>query len=100
MDIASATKADFEPFINDEFTVGIDDRHSESMNLIDVSGYLETTTRGMPREAFSVLFQGPVGPIHPQRMYDFHHTDLGDFSLFLVPIREDAEGVVYQSIVA
>lgn len=98
MDIASAIQADFEPFLNEEFAVGIEEGHVESMRLFEIKAYSEELTKGYSRKPFSMLFRGPIGTAYPQRIYAFHHSELGDFSLFLVPIREDADGVVYESI--
>lgn len=100
MDIATATKSDFEPFVDKDFTVDVEEGHSESITLIEVKTYSEEMSKGYPREPFSLLFRGPVGRTYPQQMYDFHHNELGDFSLFLVPIREDTDGVIYESIIS
>ena len=53
----------------------------------------------IPRqEQFSLEFKGPTEPKLPQRMYEFSHETVGEFILFIVPIRNDGDVVVYESI--
>ena len=48
--------------------------------------------------AFSILFRGPVTPLLQQRVYDVEHGDLGRLPIFLVPIAEENQGIVYQAV--
>lgn len=49
-------------------------------------------------ERFSALFRGPLDYFLPQRTYRMEHEQLGDFELFIVPIRKDDAGFYYEAI--
>jgi len=48
-------------------------------------------------EQFSLFFRGPGDVLLPQRTYEFEHAKLGTFVLFLVPIKQDENGVYYEA---
>lgn len=50
------------------------------------------------RDAFSLLFTGPVEPPLEQRLYTLHHAVLGELLLFLVPIAQDATARTYEAV--
>jgi uncharacterized protein DUF6916 len=52
----------------------------------------------LPLELSAVHFRGPVAPSLPQRIYRLQHPDLGVLDLFLVPIRRDATGTIYEAV--
>ena len=49
-------------------------------------------------EQFSILFTGPQEPILSQSMYRLEHPTMGSFDLFLVPLRSDEGGTVYEAV--
>lgn len=49
-------------------------------------------------EAFSLLFVGPRNRYLPQRLYSFTHETLGRFSLFIVPVGQDAATFRYEAV--
>jgi hypothetical protein len=51
------------------------------------------------RSPFSLLFRGgPPDRFLPQRTYDLEHPELGNLSIFLVPLGPDAEGMRYEAV--
>lgn len=48
--------------------------------------------------AFELMFRGPREPILPQATYRMTHPELGSLEIFVVPLRSDAEGTVYQAV--
>lgn len=50
------------------------------------------------QEQFSLFFQGPIEPFLPQQTYHFTHGELGELSLFMVPIGKDQAGSQYQVV--
>jgi|SRR5580700_10970352 hypothetical protein len=48
-------------------------------------------------EQFSLFFRGPRAVLLPQRTYEFEHAKLGTFLLFLVPVKQDENGVYYEA---
>ncbi len=64
---------------------------------------LERVTPGTPAagyEQYAMLFLGPVQPLLPQGTYRFHHDQLGELPLFMVPVGQDANGTQYEVCVA
>lgn len=51
-------------------------------------------------ECFSLYFRGPASKDLPQGTYRLRHAALGEFSLFLVPGRDEASGTTtYEAVV-
>jgi hypothetical protein len=50
------------------------------------------------QEQFSILFRGPLQPFLQQMTYELKHDALGDVSIFLVPVRKDAEFMYYEAV--
>ena len=48
-------------------------------------------------EQFAIVFQGPRDTFLGQGMRTFNHEEMGTFDLFLVPIRDDAQGFYYEA---
>jgi hypothetical protein len=55
---------------------------------------------GLPgtRPPFSLVFVAKDPRVLPQRLYRLEHEELGDLSIFLVPIAKDKDGVSYQAV--
>lgn len=50
------------------------------------------------QEQFGIEFRGPGEAFLGQGTRSLSHHNLGEFELFLVPIRQDAQGVYYEAI--
>jgi hypothetical protein len=50
------------------------------------------------QEQFSIVFRGPLDIFLNQGMYKMEHEKIGTFDLFLVPIRQDQEGLCYEAV--
>jgi hypothetical protein len=50
------------------------------------------------RPPFSLIFLGPDENVLPQKLYRLRHEDLGEVTIFLVPVGRDAKGVSYQAV--
>ena len=50
------------------------------------------------QESFSLIFRGPREPILDQSIQQLHHPQLGDMSLFMVPLRQKDEGTFYEVV--
>jgi hypothetical protein len=46
---------------------------------------------------FSVLLQGPVEPVYPQRSYRLGHPRLGEREVFISPVARTAAGTRYEA---
>lgn len=49
------------------------------------------------RPPFSLIFLARDPRVLPQRLYRMEHNELGELTIFLVPIGKDAQGVSYQA---
>jgi len=50
------------------------------------------------RPPFSLIFIGASDLILPQMIYRLRHDEMGEVSIFLVPIGKDQRGVSYQAV--
>jgi hypothetical protein len=50
------------------------------------------------QEIFSIEFLCRSAAVLPQRMYRIEHESMGQFDLFLVPVRKDDQGVYYEAV--
>lgn len=91
----------FEPLLNQQFIVRLDDQKQLDVTLIHVeplSAHARPGGQPNPRQPFSLIFRGPFSPILPQRIYSLKQESLGESSIFLVPIGPDAEGQRYEAV--
>lgn len=81
------------------FTVQAGDALAIQAELIEACRLPMPATQG--RQAFSLLFKGPVEPVLPQRTYRLQHeADAEPLDIFLVPVSADASGVCYEAVFA
>jgi hypothetical protein len=89
---------DFEPLRGQKFLV-----HAEplpvAVELVEVTGARRDARRPAHlRTPFSLVFRGPPTPQLTQKMYDFEHERFGRLSIFIVPIRGDAQAMYYEAV--
>lgn len=66
-----------------------------SLELSEVSA---RKLAGQRNEQFSIIFRGPSDPALGQGMRRMEHTRFGEFDLFIVPIRQDGDGLYYEAV--
>jgi hypothetical protein len=72
----------------------LDENTTVDLDLVDVS-----ELRLHPRqEEFSVEFRGPSNMFLGQGVRSFAHENMGRFELFIVPVRQDADGFYYEAV--
>lgn len=94
--LETLTKEIWETYLNKNFHVDIDEKHSIELTLIDVSGFGRSFNGR--REAFSLLFQGPPEFALAQRIYRIWNQRLGKLDIFLVPICKEINGFQYEAV--
>jgi hypothetical protein len=87
------TRETLSPHLNTKFRLFFTDSQAVEVELVEVTG---SETAG--QENFSIIFRGPADHLFGQRIYRMQHEHLGDFDLFLVPIRQDAQGFYYEAV--
>ena len=90
----SLTHEVFAAHLNTKFTIHIDETNRVELTLFEVSE-LKLSSR---QEQFAIVFRGPLDIFLGQGMRPFEHDQMGQFSLFLVPIKKDDEGFYYEAV--
>ena len=88
------THEEFVENLNTKFHLSTDDTNIVELELTEVSELKLFATQ----EQFSIVFRGPRERFLGQGIRPLDHEKLGRFELFLVPIREDAEGYYYEAV--
>ena len=87
------TKESFSDRLNSKFQLFISDDSTVDIELIEVA-----QRRSTPRqEQFAVAFQVPASVPAVQGVYRVKHDDLGEFELFLVPYKQEAESTYFEA---
>jgi len=91
---ASLTHEEFTKNANTKFQVQVDENSRVEIELIRIS-----ELKLHPRQVeFTVQFRGPSDMFLAQGVHDFTHDQMGQFELFIVPIKQDAQGFYYEAI--
>jgi hypothetical protein len=91
---ASLTHDAFTQNANTKFRVLLDENTNVELELVDVS-----EMKLYPQqEEFALEFRGPLNMFLGQGVRDFAHEQIGQFELFIVPIRQEADGFYYEAI--
>lgn len=84
----------FTQNINTKFLIKIDEQRCVELELTEVS-----ELKLYPQqEQFAIEFRGPLDIFLEQGTWSFSHKEMGQFELFLVPIRRDEQGFYYEAI--
>ena len=90
----SLTHEEFSQHANTKFRAEVDENTDVELDLIEVS-----ELKVYPQqEEFVVLFRGPSESFLGQGLRNFKHDVMGQFELFIVPIRQDAQGFYYEAV--
>lgn len=91
---ASLTHEEFSKNANTKFQVQVDENTHVELELISVS-----EIKLYPQqEEFSLEFRGPLDMFLGQGIRNFSHDQMGQFVLFIVPIKQDQHGFYYEVI--
>ena len=90
----SLTQEAFAENVNTKFQVSADDANRVELELAEVS----ELKQHKGHDQFAIVFRGPLNLFMGQGMRSFDHEKLGQFELFIVPIRQDGEGFYYEAV--
>lgn len=90
----SLTHEEFTKNANTKFQVQADDKTRVEIELIKIS----ELKLHPHQEEFAVQFRGPSDMFLGQGVRDFTHDQMGQFELFIVPIKHDEQGVYYEAV--
>ena len=91
---ASLTHEAFAQQRNTKFQVQLDQDKVVELELIEISA-LKIYPQ---QEEFALEFRGPLENFLGQGVRYFRHDKMGEFELFIVPVRQDAEGFYYEAV--
>jgi hypothetical protein len=89
------TLDDFSPIIGRTFEVA-DATRKVAIVLVEAIPIASPTAA--PRDAFSLLFQGPHDPYLEERTYSVAEDSLGVLEIRLVPVGKTAQGYLYEAV--
>jgi hypothetical protein len=84
----------FRDNLNTPFSIRRGDADVVELELVECKDLGSTPGQ----EQFSILFAGPLEPFLQQMTYEMKHETLGEVSIFLVPVRKDAEFMYYEAV--
>jgi hypothetical protein len=84
----------FSKYLNTTFRISLGDSNTVEAELSKVSDLLVSSEQ----QRFAIVFRGPKEPFLPQASYRFEHDGMGEFILFIVPIRQDDRGIFYEAV--
>ena len=91
---ASLTHEEFSKNVNTKFQVETNEGAQVELELIAIS-----ELKLYPQqEEFTIVFRGPSDSFLGQGSRNFTHDQMGRFDLFIVPVRQDAQGFYYEAI--
>ncbi|MBD2472962.1 DUF6916 family protein [Nostoc sp. FACHB-145] len=89
----------FTQYLQQKFIFCLEPEREIELELIEAVDQSKVKNSPEGYEAFSIVFQGPKQPFLQQATYPVRHSEIGEFSLFIVPIRQDREGFYYYEAV-
>jgi hypothetical protein len=96
VDLTDITRDDLDAVVGDSFSVSAEPPCD--LVLVEAS-YLQSGPTGVDENlSFSTLVRGPAEPALAQATYVLDHVELGELTLFLVPIGADDTGRTYEAV--
>ncbi len=89
------TLESIKPCEGDMFTLKLKNGSELELMLTEVKSGRKLSE---DHECFSLLFQDEARSSLHQRIYELDHTEMGTFSLFLVPVDADEKGHYYEAV--
>jgi hypothetical protein len=84
----------FAANLNTSFQIALEDSAQLQTELVEVSD----RKLHPKQEEFSIVFRGPNETFLGQGIRSFNHEQMGEFQVFIVPIRQDQNGYYYEAV--
>lgn len=91
---ASLTHEAFTHQAGTKFQVQVEGNRGVELELTEIS----ELKRNPRQEEFAIVFRGPLDAFLGQGIRLFTHNELGQFEMFIVPIRQDEQGFYYEAV--
>jgi len=86
-----------QPLIGTSFRLAVEGRDDIELKVTDVCKVMERSKR-LTRQPFSIYFAGPRDVLVKQGTYRLRHEQLGEMSIFIVPVAQAAGGFEYEAV--
>ena len=93
---ANLTEKEFSQHVGTNFALEVE--QVGVLTLAEVKAYMPKENEQSGMERFSLYFDGPGNAMLPQAIYRMRHEAMGEFDIFLVPIRGDEKGFRYEAV--
>ena len=94
MNLTDATHELFDDVIGDSFSI-----EAEGVTAIELASVeVKPSHEGAARAPFILTFHGPVDVLLPQSIYVLEHNQLGQLEIFLVPVDQAENHVIYEAV--
>lgn len=98
MDLPDLRHEHFADRIGEPFEVRLDDG-AGGRREIELRLTAATRAAGdRPDDAHFVEWTGPAATMLQQGVYEMHHAELGTLPLFIVPVHQHDDGIVYEAV--
>ena len=92
----SLTQAKWSELLHQDFRTSVDGQYLLTVQLTSVTGFKHRPDPG--REAYSLIFCGPLKPVLTQRIFRLMNNQIGEADIVLVPIGPHKEGMGYEAV--
>ncbi|HEX8179656.1 MAG TPA: hypothetical protein VF525_08965 [Pyrinomonadaceae bacterium] len=92
------TKAMFAPHLHTTFVIKTEDAQTVPVELVELHDHA-TAHKAAAHECFALTFRAPAHRTLKQNTYRIEHRALGQFDLFVAPMRSAHHGQVYEAII-
>lgn len=92
------SEEDFRKHLHTKFRVRAEVPAVAELELDEVEGYQGGASEQAGMERFSLFFEGPPDVFLQQGVYALEHEQLGEVTLFVVPVGRSEGGFRYESV--
>ena len=97
-DLKTLSFEQLEPCLNQPFAITPEGHEPLILELIAVEKRGHFDPDFADRQAFSLIFRGPLEPVLEQQIWPMQHAAMGSLEIFLVPIGPDKKGMRYEAV--
>jgi len=98
LDLEAVAHDTFQERVGERFTLSGPGGETAELELAEVTPRGQAPEEGGGRQAFSLLFAGPIEPVFEQRVYRLDNDHLGSMELFLVALGPRDGRMEYEAI--
>jgi hypothetical protein len=99
MTLEELTFENVHPLIGSSFRVAVPDRGDVELKITDVCKVMERVkSPRLKRQPFSIFLLGPADVLLGQGTHPLHHDEMGELTIFLVPIGKRDNGFEYEAV--